>query len=119
MLDFLIAGSTFPKAKPQSGIWLAGLQGITRLVFLPLYAQWWIRETSFTGFFSVLFLYISVLVSMILMFSCRHDEKLLKVESFCKFFPSLFFSLYCKNVPYLKCSFAYTVCQFGSLVVSV
>ncbi|XP_068237603.1 protein phtf isoform X2 [Palaemon carinicauda] len=74
----LVRGSTFPKAKPQSGIWLSGFQGITRLIFLPLYWHWWIRETSCTGFLTVLFLYFSILFSMVIMFSCRHDHSLLE-----------------------------------------
>ncbi|XP_064079956.1 protein PHTF2-like isoform X1 [Macrobrachium nipponense] len=74
----LVRGSTFPKAKPQSGIWLAGFKGIIRLVFLPLYGRWWIQETSCTGFLTVLFLYLSVLFSMVIMFSCRHDHRLLE-----------------------------------------
>ncbi|XP_037803599.1 putative homeodomain transcription factor [Penaeus monodon] len=74
----LVRGSTFPKAKPQSGIWLAGLHGISRIILLPLYASWWIRETSCTGFFVVLSVYSSILMSGIIMFCCRNDEVLLK-----------------------------------------
>nr|XP_027230930.1 putative homeodomain transcription factor [Penaeus vannamei] len=74
----LVRGSTFPKAKPQSGIWLAGLHGISRIILLPFYASWWIRETSCTGFFVVLSVYSSILMSGIIMFCCRNDEVILK-----------------------------------------
>ncbi|KAK7080414.1 Male germ-cell putative homeodomain transcription factor, partial [Halocaridina rubra] len=74
----LVRGSTFPKAKPESGLWLAGLKGIVRLIFLPLYGGWWIRETSCTGFLSIFFLYVSIILSGAIMIMCRRDENIFK-----------------------------------------
>ncbi|XP_071521032.1 protein PHTF2 isoform X3 [Panulirus ornatus] len=74
----LVRGSTFPKAKPHSGVWLAGLHGITRIIFLPLYSHWWISETSCAGFFAVLSVYCSILFCGAVMLAYRHDEGIIK-----------------------------------------
>ncbi|KAK3870262.1 hypothetical protein Pcinc_024498 [Petrolisthes cinctipes] len=74
----LVRGSTFPKAKPHSGLWLAGLHGITRIVLLPLYSRWWILETSCAGFFIVLSIYCSILYCGAVMLMCRHNEQFIK-----------------------------------------
>ncbi|XP_042229127.1 protein PHTF2-like isoform X2 [Homarus americanus] len=74
----LVRGSTFPKAKPHSGLWLAGLHGITRIIFLPLYFRWWIHETSCAGFFGVLSIYCSILYCGAVMITYRHDEGITK-----------------------------------------
>lgn len=105
--NFSNTGSTFPKAKPQSGIWLAGLHGISRIILLPFYASWWIRETSCTGFFVVLSVYSSILMSGIIMFCCRNDEVILKVSFISYVLMLLFFGgegwrlvIWCANKEY-------------------
>lgn len=74
-------GSTFPKAKPHSGVWLAGLHGIIRIIFLPLYSHWWICETSCAGFLGVLSIYCSILFCGAVMITNRHNEAIIKVST--------------------------------------
>ncbi|XP_045121765.1 protein PHTF2-like isoform X4 [Portunus trituberculatus] len=74
----LVRGSTFPKAKPHSGLWLAGLHGIARIALLPLYPHWWVRETSFCGFLVVLFIYCSIVYCSAVVLVNRNDEHLMK-----------------------------------------
>ncbi|XP_063843526.1 protein PHTF2-like [Scylla paramamosain] len=74
----LVRGSTFPKAKPHSGLWLAGLHGIARIALLPLYPRWWVRETSFCGFLVVLFIYCSIVYCSAVVLVNRNDEHLMK-----------------------------------------
>ncbi|XP_050720017.1 protein phtf-like isoform X3 [Eriocheir sinensis] len=70
----LVRGSTFPKAKPHSGLWLAGLHGIARIALLPLCSRWWVREISFCGFLVVLFVYCSIVYCGAVVVACRNDE---------------------------------------------
>nr|XP_045600916.1 protein PHTF1-like isoform X3 [Procambarus clarkii] len=74
----LVRGSTFPKAKPHSGLWLAGLHGVIRIVFLPLYFRWWIHETSCAGFFAVLSMYCSIFFCGAVLIAYRHHEGVIK-----------------------------------------
>ncbi|KAG0718852.1 putative homeodomain transcription factor [Chionoecetes opilio] len=74
----LVRGSTFPKAKPHSGLWHAGLHGIARIVLLPLYPRWWVREASFCGFLVVLFIYFSIAYCSAVVLVNNSDEHLMK-----------------------------------------
>ncbi|KAL7648822.1 UNVERIFIED_CONTAM: hypothetical protein RMT77_000729 [Armadillidium vulgare] len=59
----LVRGSTFPKAKPKSDVWMAGLYGVIRILLLPFYVKWWIKETTHIGLILVISMYCSVMLS--------------------------------------------------------
>ncbi|KAF0289165.1 putative homeodomain transcription factor [Amphibalanus amphitrite] len=54
----LIRGSTFPKAKPQQGMWLVVRQGLLRAALLPLYRRWWQRHVGDRLFVALLAAYL-------------------------------------------------------------
>ncbi|XP_052671645.1 protein PHTF1 isoform X3 [Harpia harpyja] len=54
----LIRGSTFAKAKPEIPWTSLTRKGIVRVVFFPLFSQWWIQVTSQRIFMWLLVLYI-------------------------------------------------------------
>lgn len=54
----LVRGSSFPKAKPQQGLLTVIRLAVMRLIFLPLYARWWVQQTSRKVFGSFLVLYL-------------------------------------------------------------
>ncbi|XP_069940900.1 protein phtf isoform X1 [Cherax quadricarinatus] len=74
----LVRGSTFPKAKPHSGLWLAGLYGVARIIFIPFYFHWWIHETSCAGFFAILSMYCSIFFCGAILVTYRHHEGVIK-----------------------------------------
>lgn len=53
----LVRGSTFTKAKPTHGWFQVTLRGLVKVVFLPLYIQWWQQQTSDRIGMGLLFLY--------------------------------------------------------------
>lgn len=57
------AGSTFPKAKPKQSLLTVIRLAILRYVLLPLYAQWWVKQTSPNAFGFILVLYLTQLVN--------------------------------------------------------
>ncbi|XP_037888650.1 putative homeodomain transcription factor [Glossina fuscipes] len=59
----LVRGSTFPKAKPKQSLLTVIYLAILRYLFLPLYAQWWVRQTSPNTFALFLFLYITQMIN--------------------------------------------------------
>lgn len=54
----LVRGSSFPKAKPQQTLLTVLRLAVLRLIFLPIYARWWVQQTSrkIYGCFLVLYL---------------------------------------------------------------
>ncbi|CAH1772293.1 unnamed protein product [Owenia fusiformis] len=54
----LVRGSTFTKAKPVSAWTAVTRRGIVRVLFFPLFFQWWRKQTSPKFFFYLLVLYI-------------------------------------------------------------
>lgn len=53
----LVRGSSFPKAKPKQSLGTVLKLAILRYIFLPLYARWWVEQTSPRVFTLLLFLY--------------------------------------------------------------
>lgn len=70
------SGSSFTKAKPQHGFIKIARMATLRSIFLPLYAKWWMRQTS-TRFFSfILFLYLVQMVNIIIFYTYSHKFSL-------------------------------------------
>ncbi|XP_017050352.1 LOW QUALITY PROTEIN: protein phtf [Drosophila ficusphila] len=57
----LVRGSTFPKAKPKQSLLTVIRLAILRYVLLPLYAQWWVKQTTPNAFGFILVLYLTQL----------------------------------------------------------
>lgn len=53
----LVRGSSFPKAKPKQGLGTVIKLSVLRYFFLPLYAKWWVAQTSPRVFTLLLLLY--------------------------------------------------------------
>ncbi|KAM6398834.1 LOW QUALITY PROTEIN: protein PHTF1 [Rhynochetos jubatus] len=64
----LIRGSTFAKAKPEIPWTSLTRKGIVRVVFFPLFSQWWIQVTSQRIFMWLLVLYVMQVVAVVLYF---------------------------------------------------
>ncbi|XP_039941712.1 protein PHTF1 [Hirundo rustica] len=64
----LISGSTFAKAKPEIPWTSLTRKGIVRVVFFPLFSQWWIQVTSQRIFMWLLVLYIMQVLAVVLYF---------------------------------------------------
>ncbi|XP_040472492.1 protein PHTF1 isoform X11 [Falco naumanni] len=64
----LIRGSTFAKAKPDIPWTSLTRKGIVRVVFFPLFSQWWIQVTSQRIFMWLLVLYIMQVIAVVLYF---------------------------------------------------
>ncbi|XP_052671651.1 protein PHTF1 isoform X7 [Harpia harpyja] len=64
----LIRGSTFAKAKPEIPWTSLTRKGIVRVVFFPLFSQWWIQVTSQRIFMWLLVLYIMQVIAVVLYF---------------------------------------------------
>lgn len=54
----LVRGSSFPKAKPQQSLLTVLRLAVLRLLFLPIYARWWVQQTSRKIFGCFLVLYV-------------------------------------------------------------
>ena len=65
----LVRGSSFPKLKPKHGLVTIARLGLLRLVFLPWYRSWWIRQTSYGIFHLLLVLYGFQIFNMTTYFS--------------------------------------------------
>ncbi|KAK2521850.1 Phtf1 isoform B [Columba livia] len=65
----LIRGSTFAKAKPEIPWTSLTRKGIVRVVFFPLFSQWWIQVTSQRIFMWLLVLYVMQVVAVVLYFT--------------------------------------------------
>lgn len=59
----LVRGSTFPKAKPKQSLSTVIRLAILRYFLLPVYAKWWVQQTSHKIFGLLLFLYITQMIS--------------------------------------------------------
>ncbi|XP_022229009.2 protein phtf [Drosophila obscura] len=59
----LVRGSTFPKAKPKQSLLTVIRLAILRYLLLPLYAQWWVRQTTPNAFGFILVLYLTQLMN--------------------------------------------------------
>ncbi|XP_033155834.1 putative homeodomain transcription factor [Drosophila mauritiana] len=59
----LVRGSTFPKAKPKQSLLTVIRLAILRYVLLPLYAQWWVKQTTPNAFGFILVLYLTQLTN--------------------------------------------------------
>lgn len=57
-------GSTFPKAKPKQSLLTVLYLSILRYFFLPLYARWWVKETSAKVFVLLLSLYVLQMINL-------------------------------------------------------
>lgn len=55
---FVLTGSAFAKAKPESPWTSLTRKGIVRVVFFPFFYKWWIQVTSRAIFFLLLALYL-------------------------------------------------------------
>uniref|UniRef100_A0A8B9PSX7 Putative homeodomain transcription factor 1 n=1 Tax=Apteryx owenii TaxID=8824 RepID=A0A8B9PSX7_APTOW len=64
----LIRGSTFAKAKPEIPWTSLTRKGIVRVVFFPLFSQWWIQVTSQRIFMWLLVLYLMQVIAVVLYF---------------------------------------------------
>lgn len=60
----LVRGSTFPKAKPKQSLLTVLYLSILRYFFLPVYARWWVKETSAKVFLILLSLYLLQMVNL-------------------------------------------------------
>lgn len=60
----LVRGSSFTKAKPKHGFITVARHATLRLIFLPLYAKWWVNQTSGRTFAVFLLLYLSEFVNI-------------------------------------------------------
>ncbi|XP_038018537.1 protein PHTF1 isoform X2 [Motacilla alba alba] len=65
----LISGSTFAKAKPEIPWTSLTRKGIVRVLFFPLFRQWWIQVTSQRIFMWLLVLYVMQVVAVVLYFT--------------------------------------------------
>ncbi|EDW02003.1 GH21753 [Drosophila grimshawi] len=59
----LVRGSTFPKAKPKQTLLTVIRLAILRYLLLPLYTQWWVKQTTPNAFGFILCLYITQLIN--------------------------------------------------------
>lgn len=64
----LVRGSSFPKAKPKHGLSTVACLALQRLLFLPLYRNWWIQQTTLKIFILFLLLYSLQLINMCVYF---------------------------------------------------
>lgn len=62
----LVRGSSFPKVKPKHGLVYLTQLCLLRLLFLPFYRHWWIRQTSWGIFQILLVLYAFQIINTIL-----------------------------------------------------
>ncbi|KAH8237244.1 hypothetical protein KR038_007910, partial [Drosophila bunnanda] len=78
IIQTLFAGSTFPKAKPKQSLLTVIRLAILRYVLLPLYAQWWVKQTSPNAFGFILVLYLTQLFNwaIYVLHSNSHTEPL-------------------------------------------
>ncbi|XP_062543086.1 protein phtf isoform X3 [Armigeres subalbatus] len=60
----LVRGSTFPKAKSKLSILTVIYLAALRLILLPIYAKWWVQQTSPTVFVLLLALYMLQMVNL-------------------------------------------------------
>ncbi|XP_055538024.1 protein phtf isoform X2 [Wyeomyia smithii] len=60
----LVRGSTFPKAKSKLSILTVVYLAALRLLFLPVYAKWWVQQTSPKVFILLLTLYLLQMVNL-------------------------------------------------------
>lgn len=56
-------GSTFPKAKPKQSLLTVIRLAVLRYILFPLYAKWWVAQTSLRIFAFLLFLYILQMIN--------------------------------------------------------
>jgi uncharacterized membrane protein len=54
----LVRGSTFPKAKPKQTLLTVLYLSVFRYFFLPVYARWWVSQTSARVFVVLISLYL-------------------------------------------------------------
>ncbi|KAM7054331.1 protein PHTF1 isoform 3-T3 [Molossus nigricans] len=64
----LIRGSTFAKAKPEIPWTSLTRKGLVRVVFFPLFSNWWIQVTSIRIFVWLLLLYLMQVIALVLYF---------------------------------------------------
>ncbi|XP_014253008.1 putative homeodomain transcription factor isoform X2 [Cimex lectularius] len=69
----LVRGSSFTKAKPKHGLLKVTRLALMRLIFLPLYIEWWSHQTSFKMFFILLILYILQMANMAMYFYAYYN----------------------------------------------
>lgn len=58
-----VPGSTFPKAKPKQSLLTVLRLAVVRYLLLPLYAKWWVAQTSSRVFAFLLFLYLMQMIN--------------------------------------------------------
>ncbi|XP_050541709.1 protein phtf isoform X2 [Daktulosphaira vitifoliae] len=62
----LVRGSAFTKAKPKHGFFTVTRLAVIRLLLLPCYYSWYVHQTSWRLFLSLLFLYVLQLGNIVL-----------------------------------------------------
>jgi hypothetical protein len=80
----LVRGSSFPKAKPKHGFATVLRLALLRFLFLPVYASWWIQQTSRRAFAVLLALHLFQLgnVSLCYYLTNRGGEDVLERVSY-------------------------------------
>ncbi|KAL1492158.1 hypothetical protein ABEB36_012646 [Hypothenemus hampei] len=68
----LVRGSSFTKAKPQHGFLKVAKMATLRCFFAPIYAKWWIRQTSYPFFFFILCLYFVQVMNVVIFYIYTH-----------------------------------------------
>lgn len=63
IINAISLGSTFPKAKPKQSLFTVIRLAVLRYLFLPIYAQWWVKQTSPNVFGLLLFLYTTQMIN--------------------------------------------------------
>lgn len=58
-----LLGSSFPKAKPKQSLLTVFKLAISRFVFFPIYAKWWVEQTSPKIFTFLLLLYVLQMIN--------------------------------------------------------
>uniref|UniRef100_W8ARE5 Putative homeodomain transcription factor n=1 Tax=Ceratitis capitata TaxID=7213 RepID=W8ARE5_CERCA len=59
----LVRGSTFPKAKPKQSLLTVIRLAVLRYFFLPVFARWWVKQTSPNTFALLLLMYITQMIT--------------------------------------------------------
>lgn len=64
-LYILCSGSTFSKVKPLHGVLAVARSGLLRVIFMPLYCDYWTKQTSKWICFAIMMLYLAQVGTMI------------------------------------------------------
>lgn len=70
----LVRGSSFPKLKPKQSLLTVLRLAVLRLLFLPIYARWWVQQTSRKIFACFLVLYLLKMIKWALFSYYLHHK---------------------------------------------